>query len=156
MATGLDTTTTAVLATLKSALVADDVVTYGGGQNMVSSRASHPHPNSEILGNLLTSVFAKTPGYKSGLATGANADVAVTGLGFTPSVVLIFNGTTGDFVVKTTSMATTSGVVVTNAPAVTWDAADCVTLAAGGFTLHDEVNDVNVAGQDLHWVALGG
>jgi hypothetical protein len=158
--TGMDTSTTPVLATLKSALVADAVTTAGGAQTMTSSRASHPHPNSEILGSLLASTFSKVGGYATGVYTGTNAIIAVTGLGFTPAVVVVVTiAGEPNLTVKIAGMATNTCLSIDSANGdadgniVAVDAA--ITLTATGFSTVDN-GDCNQDGIDSYWVALGG
>ena len=158
--TGMDVATTPVLSTLKSALVADAVTTLGGGQTMTSSRASHPHPNSEILGSLLASTFSKVGGYATGVYTGIADVIAVTGCGFTPAVVVVVTiAGQPNITVKIAGMATNTCLSIDSANGdadgdiVSADAA--ITLTATGFSTVSG-GDCNQVGVDSYWVALGG
>lgn len=101
----------------------------------------------------------KNPGPKSNVATGrfledATAAAVEFTLGFTPRYVRVVNVTSGDSLEWFEGMAAASAVKVTaSTGVVTIITTLGITVADGKFTLGLDL-DVNVADEQLSWIAL--
>ena len=95
---------------------------------------------------------------KTGTVTGTGAAINVA-VGFSPSVIHIFNKTDPGFYVWTKDMDDAAMVKLTDAPALTAPTSNGVTPYAGaiaatseGFTIGADT-DMNAASDVLYWVA---
>jgi len=87
---------------------------------------------------------------KSGSMPGTGALITIT-TGFKPRKVELFNSAGLAKAEKTDTMLADSSYKTITAGTATYPA-DLITLTANGFTIGTD-SDLNVAGEDLHWVA---
>lgn len=106
---------------------------------------------------MLSAALAHVGEFYFGSVEGTGAALEVTGLPFDPAVVILLNETDPGIGIYTPSMAAAKGVKLTDAPALTFMAANGITLGAKGerkFTIGADA-DLNGAADVIHYVAIG-
>lgn len=111
----------------------------------------------DFIEGLLRSEY-KHARFKVGKYTGdAAATKAITGIGFTPTVLVIYNQVTNKALCIKTSQDTTSCFIITNAAGTLYVTDVVISLDADGFTVGDGSGSANYANEatSYAYVAFG-